>query len=253
MTIAFTQSGLFTGLCRSSVQSTEMVCSVLPARVQRNAVQCTVATWSALRCNARCNARCSARCSAHEARTEPHVVCQDAALPEGARLAAAAALVDELCTGAGAVLAAAPACPCPCARGKQVHRCSRPHRPRTHASERERRGQGGRASERTVTPSRWCGLSLRPRSGSSTTCTSRSLRSGTRHDIRGRRPRGEHVWGTRVGETGRGGRDEGRRHAGRGRVARARAGGRGGAGQRHGAGVAHLGWTSSEQAAGGGV
>ena len=66
------------------------------ARVQRNTVQCTVVT------------RGATRGAADEARTEPHVVCQDAALPERARLAAAAALVDELCTGAGAVLAAAP-------------------------------------------------------------------------------------------------------------------------------------------------
>ena len=70
------------------------------AREQRNTVQCTVVTRSAT--------RGAVRGAADEARTEPHVVCQDAALPERARLAAAAALVDELCTGAGAVLAAAP-------------------------------------------------------------------------------------------------------------------------------------------------
>ena len=70
------------------------------AREQRDTVQCTVVTRGAT--------RGAVRGAADEARTEPHVVCQDAALPERARLAAAAALVDELCTGAGAVLAAAP-------------------------------------------------------------------------------------------------------------------------------------------------
>ena len=43
MTIALTQSGLFTGLCRSSVQSTEMVCSVLPAH-GCSAIRCS-APW----------------------------------------------------------------------------------------------------------------------------------------------------------------------------------------------------------------
>ena len=53
-----------------------------------------------------------------------------------------------------------------------------------------------------------------------------------------------------MGETGRGGRDEGRRHAGRGRVARAWAGGLRRARRDR---AAHLGLTSSEQASGGGV
>ena len=209
------------------------------ARVQRNTVQCTVVT------------RGATRGAADEARTEPHVVCQDAALPERARLAAAAALVDELCTGAGAVLAAAPTSH---ARERAREKGSGREGLREKGSGRE--GLGAHRDALTLVRPQ---LEAKERVEHHVHLALAAQRHAGRHPWA--TPRvgntcGEHVGEQVFGETGRGGRDEGRRHAGRRRVARAWAGGlrrarRAEARARDRA--AHLGLTSSEQASAGGV